>query len=297
MRCSSPRISFVLWLALLAACSKSASTSPDQAVDDGKSGRGALVARIGKVLLYEDDVRRAIAREPGASPERFKSPEARRELIDGLIRFELLAQAADRAGLTKDPEAIHALQQIAVTQLVNRTLGQAAAPESLTEAEVLREYQARQASEFTLPPAAQVRHIRITDRALAERIATRAKALAPGDDRGFAALASTASEDTETRARGGDLGFIDRTSRLPPELVSAALTMKAPGEVLGPITVDSRSEILRLVSLRASAVSPFSSVSEPIRQRLYRERRARALDDYITRLRQETGVEVITQPH
>jgi peptidyl-prolyl cis-trans isomerase C len=259
------------------------------------AGGGALVARVGNVELHEDDVQRAMAREPGASPERFKTAEARRDFVAGLIRFELLAQAADHAGLTKDPDAVHALQQIAVTKLVNQTLGAVAAPESVTEADVEREYQARQASEFTLPPAAQVRHIRVSDRELAGRIAQKAKALAPADDAAFARLAASTSEDTATRASGGDLGFVDQSSHLSPALVNAALNMKVPGEVVGPLAVDSGYEILRLVSLRASAVSPFSSVEEPIRQRLYRERRAQALEDFIAHLRNETKVEIIEQ--
>jgi parvulin-like peptidyl-prolyl isomerase len=281
-------------IALVASCSKGTADIA-QGGDGAPVSRGALVARIGKVLLHQDDVQRAMAREPGASPERFASPKARRDFIDGLIRFELLAQAADRAGLTKDPDAVHALQQIAVTKLVNRTLGAVAAPETLPQADVEREYQARQASDFTLPPAAQVRHIRISDSKLAERIATQAKALAPEDDSAFAGLAAKSSEDSATRASGGDLGFIDKNSRLAPALVSAALSMKAPGEVVGPIAVDSGYEILRLVTLRAAAVSPFSSVEEPIRQRMYRERRAQALEDYIARLRKETNVEVVDQ--
>ena len=278
---------------LLASCSKSAGVAQQAAA--GATSGGALVARIGKFELHEEDVQRAMAREPGASPERFKSPQARRELIEGLVRFELLAQAADRAGLTKDPDAVHALQQIAVTKLVNQTLGAVAAPETLTQAEVEREYNARQASDFTLPPAVQVRHIRVSDAKLAESIAARAKALGAQDDRGFASLATKTTEDPNTRADGGNLGFIDRTSHLSPTLVSAALSMKVPGEILGPLQVDSGYEILRLVTLRAAAVSPFSSVEEPIRQRLYRERRAHALEDYVARLRKETPVEVVTQ--
>jgi peptidyl-prolyl cis-trans isomerase C len=280
-----------LSLTVVAACSKCPEV--DQQTSHGAAAnRGALVARIGNVKLHEDDVQRAMAREPGASPERFKSPEARRDFIDGLIRFELLAQAAERAGLTKDPDAVHAQQQIAVTKLVNQTLGAVAAPETLTEADVEREYQARQASDFTLPPAAQVRHIHMKDPQLAERVAIQAKALAPGDDAGFASLAAKTSEDAATRASGGDLGFIDKGSHLSPDLVSAALNMKTPGEVVGPLAIDSGYEILRLVSLRAAAVSPFSSVEEPIRQRLYRERRAKALEDFIARLRKETSVQV-----
>jgi peptidyl-prolyl cis-trans isomerase C len=277
-----------LLIALL-ACSKAA--APDGAGQEGAT-RGALVARVGDVELREEDLRRAVERDPGAAASRFDTPEARRELLDGLVRFELLAQAADRAGFTKDPDALHALKQIAVTKLVNQELGVAASPSSITRTELEREYAARQATDYTLPPAAQVRHIRVSDAKLAEQLAARARALSPQDDQGFAALAMASSEDATTRANGGDLGLVDRSSKLPNSVVEAALSLTTPGEVKGPLETERGYEILRLVLRRAAAVSPLSSVEEPLRQRMYRDRRAAALEALIARLRQQTPVEV-----
>lgn len=262
-----------------------------------RAARGALLARVGSVELREADLQRAMRREPGASPERFESPAARRELVDGLVRFELLAQAAERAGLTQDPEALHAQRQIAVSKLVNDRLGAVAKPESVSRLDVEREYMRLQAREFTLPEAAHVQRIRVSEEARAVRVAEQARALAPADERAFAELAMRVSEDAATRANGGDLGFVDKNSRLlPTPLVEAALAMKVPGEVRGPLATDGGYEILRLVSRRAAAVSPLSSVEEPIKQRLYRERRAQALDALIERLRLETPVELSPEP-
>ena len=283
----------LLLLVLLASCSRKADSTGHGGDPLTPTSHGALVAKVGQVELHEDDVQQAMARDPGAGPERFQSPTARRELIDGLVRFELLVQAADRAGFTKDPDAIHALRQIAVTKLVNKTLGAAGSPEAVTQADVEREYAARQASEFTLPEAVQARHLLVSDAKQAEQLAARARALAPTDDRGFADLASRTSRDAASRSTGGDLGFIDKNSRLPGVIVEAALSLKAPGDVAGPILTDSGYEILRLVGRRAGAVSPLSSVQEPIRQRLYRERRAQALEDFIARLRSETPIDAI----
>lgn len=280
---------------LLVSCSKSATRTDNagKAITPlGDTPRGALVARVGKVELREDDVQRAMARDPGAAPQRFDSAESRRELVDGLVRFELLAQAAERAGFTKDPDAIHALQQIAVTKLVNQTLGKAAAPESITKADIEREYSARQASDFTLPEAVQIRHIQVSDQKQAERLATQAKALPSGDDNAFAQLATRTTEDAATRAQGGDLGYLDKNSRQPQALLDAALALQNPGDIAGPIPIGNSYEILRLVARRAAAVSPLSSVEEPLRQRLYRERRAKALEDFIARLRKETPVTI-----
>ena len=274
------RFSSLLVVSLLTGCSKEPPPSP-------------VVARLGTVELREEDVQRAIAREPGGSAERFQDPAARRELIDGLVRFELLAQAADRAGLTKDPDAVHAMRQIAVTKLVNQTLGEAGAPESITQADIERDYLAHQASEYTLPQAARVRHLRVSDSATADNLAARARSLAPDDDAGFVTLVSKSSEDAATRDSGGDLGFVDERSRLPPAIVRAATSLRTPGEVAGPFPSDGGYEIVRLVSLRGAIVSPLSSVQEPIRQRLYRERRAKALDAFIARLRAETPVDIV----
>jgi parvulin-like peptidyl-prolyl isomerase len=276
----------LLFLLLLASCSKKLPL--ETSVD-----RGALVARIGNVEIREDDLQRAMARDPGAAPERFKSPGARRELIDGLVRFELLVQAAERAGLTRDPDAIHALQQIAVTKLVNRTLGDAGTPESITQADVEQEYAARRASEFTLPEAAQVRHLFVSDARLAEELAARARAIPATDDAAFAALAASKSEDVATRPVGGDLGFIDKNSRLPKAIVDAALALKTPGDVAGPLRSESGYEILRLLSRRAPVVSPIAAVQGQIRQRLYQERRSKALEGFIAKLRAETAVDVV----
>lgn len=278
----------VLLLVLLASCAKAGAPAEKQAAP----AASAVVASVGKVKLTETDLERAIAREPGATPERFQNPESRRELIEGLVRFELLAQAAERAGLTQDPDALHAQRQIAVTKLVNQALGAVAAPDTISHADVEKEYLARQAIDYTLPAAPRVRHIRVADAKLAASLVKRARALAPTDDEGFAALARESSDDTATRAAGGDLGFIEASSKLPAPVREAAQKLKTPGEVSDAIETDHGYEILRLVSLRAAAVSPLSSVEEPLRQRLYRERRAKALDELIARLRKETPVEV-----
>ena len=284
MRKSSRCLALVF---LLGACDRGRGAGP------GGGSRGQLVARVGTVEIREEDLRRAMARDPGAAPARFETPAARHDLIDGLVRFELLAQAAEKAGLTQDPDAIHALQQIAVTKLVNRELGAAGAPETITRQDVEREYGARQAKEFTRPEAMHVRHLRVADAKAAERLAAAARALAPADDAGFAALVSRHSEDPTTRNTGGDLGFIDKDSRLPRPIVAAALGLRAAGDVAGPVKTESGYEIFRLVSRRSAAVSPLAEVEEQIRQRLYRDRRSRALEDLIARLRAATPVEVV----
>jgi parvulin-like peptidyl-prolyl isomerase len=273
----------LLVVLLLAACSERAPSKREDPV----------VARVGEVELRESDVKRAMARDPGASTSRFEDATAQRELLDGLVRFELLSQAAEREGLTSDPDAIHAMKQIAVTKLVNRALGSAGDPSSISKTDLEHEYARRVAQDFTLPAAARVRHLRVADPERAASLVSRARHLRPDDDAGFAELARRHSEDSATRDAGGDLGFVDEKAQLPLPLRQAVLAMSRVGEIAGPIPTEAGYEVVRLVERRAPAVSPLSSVEEPLRQRLYRERRAKALEAYLSDLRQQTKVEIV----
>ena len=119
------------------------------------------------------------------------------------------------------------------------------------------------------------------------------RAIAAADDQAFAALASSRSEGSRSLSSGGDLGFIDKNSRLPKAIVEAALSLRTPGDVAGPIRTDAGYEILRLVSRRAGVVSPLSAAQGQIRQRLYQERREKALEGFIANLRTQTPVDLI----
>lgn len=278
--------SIVALVAGLASCARGGRPAADA------GARGPLLVRVGEVELREQDLARAMARDPGFSQfaGATQDPGARRDMVEGLVRFELLAQAAEKAGLTQDPDAIHAMRQIAVTKFVNRELGAAASPDSITKQDLEREYEARRATEFTRPEAAHVRHLRVADAAHAARLAAAARALDPADERGFAALAARESNHASTRATGGDLGFVDPGSRLPRALRDAALRLRNPGEVIGPLATDQGYEVVRLVARRPAAVSPLAEVEEQLRQRMYRERRARALEALIAGLRAATPV-------
>ena len=49
---------------------------------------------------------------------RYATPEKRREFLDSLIRFEVLAAEARRQGLERDPEVARTLEKVMVQRLV-----------------------------------------------------------------------------------------------------------------------------------------------------------------------------------
>ncbi len=85
---------------------------------------------------------------------RYASPERRRELLDELVKFELLAKEATRRGLDKSEEVERAKRQVMVQQMMKAEFEDKVKLSDITEAEIEAYYKAHP-EEFNKP--AQVR--------------------------------------------------------------------------------------------------------------------------------------------
>jgi hypothetical protein len=101
-------------LAFLAtACADRAAAPPGQAL---ARGNGVVVTDV--ELRAKLDEQSPFARAYDGTLERKK------ELLESVIRFDLLAKEAEEQGLDRDPEVRAALKRIMVQKLVRRVLGE-----------------------------------------------------------------------------------------------------------------------------------------------------------------------------
>lgn len=120
--------------------------------------------------------------------------------------------------------------------------------------------------------------------ALAKKLLERAK----GDD--FAKLAREHSQDPNTRADGGDLGYFGR-GVLPKAIEEMVFSMRV-GEVRGPVRADRGFHVIKLVDKRAEAVKPFAEVKDDLRRQLQQKETERQTRNYLSELRRRTLVEL-----
>ncbi len=120
---------------------------------------------------------------------------------------------------------------------------------------------------------------------LAKSLLSRAQ---KGED--FAKLAREYSEDSGTRAEGGDLGFIGRDI-LPKPLEELVFSM-APGDVRGPVRADRGFHVIMLVDRRTKEAKPFAEVQDEIRMRLRQREMERQTKIYLGELRKKILVDV-----
>ena len=193
----------------------------------------------------------------GKTPEEL-TPEQRSELLENLIRGELIAAETEKNGLAAREETRAVLE---LTRL--NVLQQAASQDYLntrkaTEAEVKAEYdtqvQAMPGTEF------RVRHILVNTEEFANNLIRQL-------DRGanFAQLARKDSTDQGSRENGGELPWFTPERMVQP--FSEAVLKLDPGQYTKtPVQTSYGWHVIQLEERRAMAPPPFDTVKDRITQ-------------------------------
>lgn len=254
------------------------------------------LAVIGETTITVGQLAEELASKGSFIRTRYGSPERRREFLDQMIRFELLAQEAERRGYDDLPEVQRSRKQMMIRRFLEQRFDQGG-PESIS-AEDVRAYYESHASEFNTPEQVRASHIQVRDRATAQRILTQLLA-APNDLRLYRQLADQHNTDAETRDRFGDLRFFSRPSEraegepdVPAPVAEAAFQIDRIGGVHSEVVESDRGfHVVKLTGRRAAMHRTLEEADRPIRSRLFRQRREDAIQQLIDQLRAESDVE------
>ncbi|HJX64018.1 MAG TPA: peptidylprolyl isomerase [Polyangia bacterium] len=109
-----------------------------------------------------------------------------------------------------------------------------------------------------------------------------------GED--FSRLARDYSEDTATRAEGGDLGWFGKDI-LPKPIEELVFSMKVD-EIRGPVRADRGFHVIKLLGRRAQDPKPLSEVHDQIRGQLRQREMERQTKNFLTELRKKILVDI-----
>jgi len=251
--------------------------------------------------------------------------QIRSEVLESMIRRELLYQDSRKAGIKPDETAItkdiFAMRQQFPSdaeyknELGRRNLTEESLRTQLERNSALQQYVDRKFSAkvvvtddetvnyyqshldlFKQPLQARVSHILIQvdpkwDDSRKQEARKKAdqivRNLKKGQD--FAALAREQS-DGPTRTNGGDLGYI-RKGQLDAQLENAVFKLKA-GETSDIIETSYGFHIFKIIDRKPETVLAYDTVKEQIRQRLAQEKARQDADAYAKSLREKASVEI-----
>jgi len=260
----------------------------------GAARSGPVLARVDDTEITASDLQDVLARY-SHTPfvlARYSTPEKKRELLDGIVRYELMAREALRRGYDRDPD----VQRIAKKQMValfeKREINDKLHAEDVSQADVEKFYREHQA-EFVRPEEVRVSQILVHDAAAARRIAAEAKTAGHSDIKSFRELVERYSEDADSKPRGGDLTFLDRkTAHEPHALVEAAFALAQINDVAGPIESDKGFHIIRLTDRRPATTRSIADAKLDIQKRLLEQMRAQRKRDLAEEMRKSIRVEI-----
>jgi peptidyl-prolyl cis-trans isomerase C len=249
-----------------------------------------------------------------------------KEVIESLIRRELLYQESRKAGVKIDPQEVDKeinglkrqflteadyrnelsrrnLSEEALRAHVERTLSvqkyvgqQFLDKVNVTDGEMIASYESS-LHLFKQPFQVAVSHILIQSdprweasrKQEARRKADQTlKALKQGKD--FAALAREQS-DGPTRTNGGELGYV-RQGQLDKPFEAAIFNLK-PGEISDVIETDYGFHLFKVTDRKPETILAYETVKEKIRQSLREEKAKQEADLYARGLREKAGVVIL----
>ena len=253
-----------------------------------------LVEAIDELLLVQ------LGRERGyrLTDQQFKEWLTALRKDQNLLDDQKFMAALKQEGMTIDDLRKNVERQMLISRVQQDEVGSKL---SITEEEA-RQYYLSHQHEFTEPTTVTLREILIEvptttqqgqtgvnvgkdDEAAQKAAAVRAR-LAAGED--FLKVASEVSS-AASKANGGLIGPI-ALNEIAESLQKTLSTMK-PGDITQPIRTQRGYQILKLDTLRPSAVQPFDSVRDLVAERVHAERQRQEVRKFLTRLRGQAIIE------
>src|SRR3954447_7513090 len=145
-------------------------TAPPQSAEELK----APLAKIDDVTITLGEFQERINRQSPYIRARYTSLEQKKEFLDSLVRFEVLAKEAYRRGLDKDPEVVRTMKQVMIQKLMRDEFDAKVTADNVPEAEMKAYYDAN-LSEYVKPEEVRVSAIILKNKAQADRVLLEAK--------------------------------------------------------------------------------------------------------------------------
>jgi peptidyl-prolyl cis-trans isomerase C len=265
--------------------------------------KGTPVAKGKDIVITDEEFKARLDEQSPFIRARYNSLDRKKEFLDNLIRFELLAREAERQGLDKDPDVQLTLKKVMVQKLVQRNFQDTEGAKDLPEQE-LRKYYDDHKDDYFRPKKVRLAAVVLNapagspERAAKRETARRALAQIRAEEKkntlAFAQAVTKYSEDPGSRALAGDLGFKSQAeleAAHGPSLAQAAFALQS-GQTSGVVETDKGFYVLKLTGQQEELNRPFEQVKNQIANRLHRERKSKEFDEWQKKLRADAGVTV-----
>lgn len=292
-------------VALSAALLLSACNGSDDAKKyrHNREGTGTAVATWDSDSITQEELKQRFLEMSPFARTRYQTVEARKEYVEGLARFELLAAEAAKRGLQNDPEVIETAKKVMVQKLLQKEFDEKAG-KKIEDADVTAYYESHKA-DYVKPEMIRLSDIFIASakdapdreqkKQQALSLQQQAAALPPMDFQAFGKLVRENSEDPRTKPLDGDMRYLSKdelTQQYSPEVAAAAEQLKEVGALSPIVETDKGFYILKLQGRQNALDLKPEQVKTQIQQRILYERRTQDFNAFVDKLKKEQDFKI-----
>lgn len=261
-----------------------------------EGGGGPAVARVGKKVITLKELQAQIDRVPPFFRAQMETKEGKKQLVDRLIRTELLYQEALKQGLDKDPEYINRIEEGKKMLLANMLQQKIQEAEIKISEEEIAKYYEEHKDSYSTPATAHIYLIlaKVPKDATPEqekeakaKIEKAYKEIKSGKD--FSEVAKEYSEDSFSAKRGGEFPKLRKGSR-SEEFDKVVFEQLKPNEISKPFKDNRGWNIVKLVSKTEAGYKTLEEVKEQIERTLQNQKKRESFEKYIEDLKAKYGV-------
>jgi len=255
-------------VAVSAACTKPATDAAKPAAAPAAAASPSVATVNGKEISTQlfNTFLQAVTGKPAAEVP----PEQKTQMLDQLINMMLAAQAAEKDGLSANPEVKARADLLNAQILAEAASDKYIKAHPVSESEVKAEYDTQVAA---MPKEYKARHILVETKEIAESLI---RDLAAGGD--FAKLAKSESKDPGSAKSGGDLGWFSSTSMVKP--FSEAVATLQKGEITKvPVQTQYGWHVIQLEDVRTPQPPAFDEVKKQVEMIAQRKKLQAYLDE------------------
>jgi peptidyl-prolyl cis-trans isomerase C len=205
--------------------------------------------------------------------------ERKQAVKEELVNREVLAQAAQKRGLDKNPDIAAQMEMAKQAVLVRALFDEEVKKNPITDAMLQQQYEQFKGSMGS--NEYKVRHILVDKEDDAKAIIAD---LNKGGD--FAKIAKEKSKDPGSKDNGGDLDW-GPSARYVKPFADAVSTMQKGQTTATPVKTDFGYHVIRLDDVRPLQVPPFTELKEQFRQRAQQQQ----IQKLVLDLRQKAKIE------
>ncbi|MCP4669589.1 MAG: hypothetical protein GY849_24915 [Deltaproteobacteria bacterium] len=267
---------------------------------------GEVVAEFDGVKITDTYLNAYIKQLPPGIITRYNTPKKREGLILKILDGEMLARAAFKEGVTKDPALLIRIKAAIAQYYARDVIGARIVEKTKISEEEMREYYENKKKKFDRPAKRRASHIlvKVSQKASKEK---QDKALArarkileevkkeSGKAGSFARLAKKYSDDKVRNKKGGDVGFFARTEHGGPmakAFSDAAFALSKKGDVSDVVRTKIGYHIIKFTGKTGPVSRTFGEVKPSIASTLKAMKRQSAYKSAMEEVKKKMNFQV-----